>query len=41
MRSLAEMDIRPGTIIHGGQGYNLGRPVTEMPYPFATVAPAD
>lgn len=41
VRSLEEMDVRPGAIIQGGQGYKLGRPVAEMPHPFATVAPAD
>jgi diguanylate cyclase (GGDEF)-like protein len=31
VRSLEEMDTRPGAIIQGGQGYKLGRPVVEMP----------
>jgi EAL domain-containing protein (putative c-di-GMP-specific phosphodiesterase class I) len=40
VRSLEEIDLRPGRMIQGGQGYKLGRPVADVPDPFAEV-PAD
>jgi EAL domain-containing protein (putative c-di-GMP-specific phosphodiesterase class I) len=39
VRSLDELDTRPGPIIQGGQGYKLGRPVVEMPPRPTLVAP--
>jgi EAL domain-containing protein (putative c-di-GMP-specific phosphodiesterase class I) len=37
VRSLEEIDVRPGGLIHGGQGYKLGGPVSGTPQPFSEV----
>ena len=31
LRSIEEFDVRPGRIIHGGQGFTLGRPARDVP----------
>jgi EAL domain-containing protein (putative c-di-GMP-specific phosphodiesterase class I) len=31
LRDVEALDIRPGTIIQGGQGFGLGRPSTTLP----------
>jgi EAL domain-containing protein (putative c-di-GMP-specific phosphodiesterase class I) len=37
VRSLEEIDVRPGAMIQGGQGFKLGGPVSETPQRFSEV----